>query len=272
MDLYCNKNIIKNKFGIYLQNGYGQETVFEGYTFNLNISKESDLTTIFIESKSGNDCVTVLIYKDTREAILQNLSYFENCAKEGLKKPGGGKILFLFIVEWLIKHKKQLDINRIILTDNSYLACDGCKHTVKLSRLYMILYGYSWYNKLINDREFNGKKYIFYTCDTATNKISRSEFEKNKNILNLEIKNLDLKHIVIHCNSKYINTLMKYDITEVYTIASNHIYISSFIKELMLSFNKYCCFIEFLLNSIFMSTELGLYDPYKKSFCIDIST
>ena len=47
------------------------------------------------------------IFNGTKIASLNNMSYFPDCAYEGLKRPGGGKILLEFIISYLKQNKKK---------------------------------------------------------------------------------------------------------------------------------------------------------------------
>jgi len=67
------------------------------------------------------------------KAILNNMSYYKNCSKEGLVSPGGGGVLLRFIINYLIQRKDKYKINRIVLTDKSFKYCNHCKTTVKLA-------------------------------------------------------------------------------------------------------------------------------------------
>ena len=100
------------------------------YTFNLSVDKQPDHKYIIVITPDKSECITVIIYKNEKDAILHNMSYYKECAVEGLKYPGGGNILLKFILNHLIKNKTQYKINRILLTDNSYLYCDNCSNTM----------------------------------------------------------------------------------------------------------------------------------------------
>lgn len=67
------------------------------YTFKVSTEKHDDATKISVVSPDDHECVSVLIYKGVKDAILYNMHYRSDCAKEGLKRPGGGSVLLRFI-------------------------------------------------------------------------------------------------------------------------------------------------------------------------------
>lgn len=126
--------------------GANKEYKFNNYTFNVSIYKQDGRIHIaIITSTKQDECVTVFI--DNKDAIIHNMSYDKQCAKEGLKQPGGRNILMEFTLDLLKKNKDKLKIKRVLLTDYSYLICPNCDENVKLARLRMITNGESWYMK-----------------------------------------------------------------------------------------------------------------------------
>lgn len=243
------------KFKIQKGGGY-KKIQYKGYTFNLSVSKEDDRTHILILTPKKDECVTVFI--DSSNAIIHNMSYYQECAQEGLKKPGGGSILLNFIINYLKDNKKKYKIKRILLTDYSYLTCYQCDENVKLARLRFVTHGQSWYMKhgFLPYDTLKQKPDTVLSKGIKLNQEIREQLKtKQINIINLarNFKGIDTKEIKI-LMTKY--TLMK-----------------DFIIRLTKEFNKYCCLIEKITQQIFDPPLLEkklMVDYYDKPFYLDI--
>ena len=96
----------QRKFRAKKQNGKG-EISYKEYIFNMEFEKDDRDLIIHVQAyQSKSDCVTVFIHEKTNTATIHNLSYYADCSKgKKLDNPGGGKILFFFIVGWLQQKK-----------------------------------------------------------------------------------------------------------------------------------------------------------------------
>lgn len=126
------------------------------YTFELSILTVKDLTTYSIMGSSGNSCIIFFIAKGAPEVRLHTISYFDDCAKEGLNYPGGGTVLLQFVLDFLRQHKDRLKINKITLKDNSFKFCHGSN--IELSTMYILMFGHTWYGKY-GFRPFQNNKF-----------------------------------------------------------------------------------------------------------------
>ncbi len=253
-------------YGIkYNNNQHGGTIVHKTYnfmenSFNMKID-DDDLNNIIITivSKDEIDCITVFIRKDENIAIIHNVSYYENCAREGLKKPGGGDILFRMILTYLIKNKEKYKIKRIILTDHSFLACSEENNIrVKLSQLRMITHGKTWYMK------YGFKPYDSFKMKPDTGALRLIE-HNNKVLSKLKTKSVK----VMKKASKFSNLKLK----EIENLENEHLLFKDFIIALSKEFNKYCPLIESLLDKVYAPLEDGrilLHDFYNKHYYLDI--
>ena len=114
----------KNQF-ITQKGGYTKTIKFDDYTFKLSVEENKEFYHISVITPSADECITVYIFKGTQLVNLHNMSYYQECAKEGLKRPGGGKVLLKFIINYLKQNKDKYKIKRILLKDNSYLYLHG---------------------------------------------------------------------------------------------------------------------------------------------------
>lgn len=250
-------NIVSNNLIEYEENG-------KHHKFNIRKYKDDNITRIAIVSNSEQECVTVLIYDGTYEAILNNTTYMDNCAIQGLKKPGGGSLLLRVIYKYLTDRKSDLKIDKLVLSDYSFLYCEKCDHGLKLSRLKMLLDGETWYTK-----------FGFRPWDQETHKQDfklLKAYKLNKQIAkNLTVNDIDLHNIIKSINKT--ERKISYDLTSIISIAKNHTTLASFIRELMKQKEKYCCLIEYILTDIYnpMPPKIPLmYDMYKKQFYVKL--
>lgn len=231
-----------------------EKYTYEGQTFNI----VKDHNRISVVSQDETDCVTVFIEKKERLAIIHNMSFYENCSKEGLKAPGGGTLLFKLILSYLIKNKKEFGINKIVLTDHSFLYCPICDENVKLARLKMIIDGRTWY-----------MKYGFMPYNSYKNKPDNdmiTALEYNRKVLDkLKTTSIDVIKIAKKANN---------NLEVVKRLVKKYTNLRRFIIRLISEFTKYCCLIEYILQEIFIGTPSKkqlLYDFFNKQFDLNIS-
>jgi hypothetical protein len=249
--------LVSNNLVEYEENG-------KHYEFNIRRYKDDDITRIAIVSNDEQECVTVLIHDGTHEAILNNMTYMDNCARQGLKRPGGGSLLLRVIYKYLTDRKSDLKIDKLVLSDYSFLHCEKCGHSLKLSRLKMLLDGETWYTK-----------FGFRPWDQETHKQDLKllkAYNLNKQIAkDLTVNDIDLHNIIKTINKT--ERKISYDLKSVVSIAKNHTKLASFIKELMKQKEKYCCLVEYILAEIYnpMPPKVPLmYDMYKKPFYLKL--
>ncbi len=243
----------------------------KGKTYRFNVSTEihDDAIKIIVLSKSEQECITVIIYKDSNDAILHNMSYYPDCAQldnqanEGLKRPGGGSILLRFIYKYLVALKNKYKINKIVLKDNSYLYCDNCTYNISLARLKMLTEGRTWYSK------YGFKPYNPKIQQPDTELLKR--YNQNKKI----ITKLKTSELNILNMAKYVNRKEEanYDLRELDKLTKEYRLLGAFIKKLSMNFQKYCCLIYYVLKEVYES-KVGkpvlLNDMYGKTFYLNI--
>lgn len=116
------------------------------YTFVMTADEERDRTTYSVTGTRGSGCLVVFVARDSRIATLGTVSYADDCAKEGLRYPGGGTVLLRFILKFLKTHKRIMRIDRIVLKDNSLKYC-APGPAIHLPIMYTLLHGDTWYGK-----------------------------------------------------------------------------------------------------------------------------
>lgn len=229
------------------------------YHFKVANLREDNFIRILVLSKDERECVTVFLDKRSGDAIIHNLTYYKDCAVEGLKRQGGGTILLKFIGSYLKSKQQKYKIKRIVLQDNSFLVCEFCSVTTKLARLKMLTDGYTWYGK-----------YGFRPYDPTKQK--PDEKLEKAYLLNIKIaeelltNSLDLNKIVVTINQEEKQHLK---LEELSRLAKKYPRMKDFVKRLVEQFDKYCCIINYILEEIYnpMPPKRPLmYDMHKKDF------
>ena len=235
------------------------------YTFLVQIEreKESNRHNISVISDDELECITVFIYKEFNVAILHNMSYFEGCAKEGLRKPGGGTILLKFILNFLTQNKDEFEINKIALTDYSFLNCPSCRDTIKLSRLRLITKGKTWY-----------QSYGFLPVDpdkyTLNKGLDFAIQNNNRIISKMKTNDINLSNVVKKMDKKERQGI---DLKELQRIIKKYPMLREFVIRLQKEFVKYCCLLFHITNELYVPS-LGknpvLVDVFKTSFYLPL--
>ena len=240
------------------------------YTFNISVDEYKQYYRILVLSqplkKNNDECIVVYIYKGIPIARLNNMTYMDNCAKEGLKRPGGGKVLLGFIIGYLQTFKDKYQINKIVLQDNSFLYCDNCNRTIPIARLKMVTDNKTWYmnhgfklynstaNKTIPDAEMNQL--------LAENK---KAFAKIKTI---DIDFDKIEKEVIQVEKKFTLDPIKFN-----KLYKQYPLIQDFIKRLAKELDKYCCLLVYILEELFNPInrkKYDLFDFYQESFYFNL--
>ncbi len=230
------------------------------YTFRCFTREDNNAVDISILSKDEKDCGMIYISKKDKLAILTNLTYYENCAKEGLRRPGGGDILLKFSLNLIVWHKYKHNIKRILLTDNSYLPCKNSE-SIKLARLRTVLKGNPWY-----------VKYGFKPYDPDKNKPSKellNELKENAiKIKKIKTQDIDITGLIKKSN-------LTVNITEINKLLQKYLLVKDFIIRLLDDFDTNCSIVELLLTEVFKPSKftknkVPLYDFHKTQFYLDI--
>jgi hypothetical protein len=99
--------------------------------------------TIKITNKKHIECIIIFIDSSDKNALIMNISNEEGCIQEGMIYKEGGKILVHIAIKYLKTYKDKFNINRILLTDRSYVLCtnniiDKTKQLIKKIYFYRI--------------------------------------------------------------------------------------------------------------------------------------
>lgn len=235
----------------------------ESHTFKIGIDDNQYSTDISVISKSEQDCVIASIDKyKPGIAIIQDITYFEDCAVEGLKKPGGGDKLVRFILDYLIKYKNKYKINRVVLTDTARLACE-CSDTINLSQLRMVTHGTPWYMK------YGFRPYIIRLNkpDIYLDAVIK---DNNRIIKKIKMKNFNIKNMIDTVNEK---EGLHIDSRTIERTAKKYRYLRDFVNYLLLDFDKNCCIVYYILDALYKPEPPAvpiLRDLHRVAYFLDI--
>lgn len=245
---------------------------FNGYTFKVSVEKnDSDILINILTYKEQDpeSCANITIDKKSGIAILGNISYHEGCGKpiqrdhtiyRGIPENPTGSMILKFVLKFLKKNKKELKINRIVLTDNSYKICNKC-NDIKLSNLNLLLYGDTWYGKY-GFRPYDKNK-------NAPDEKGIKKYNKNKQIIQQTfVKDVNLIDYIKRGIFKY----KLYHIDSTILIEKIKEWkdrkLSDVLIILMKEYDKYCCLFEYIQEKIIK--ELNLVSFHHIPFYLDI--
>ncbi len=213
-------------------------------------------------------CLHIIIDKHIKDynkdklAYIENISYYNDCIKTGLKHPGGGSVLLKLALKFLKKNKDKFDINRIYLVDNSNFYCKGLSKNINLPILSTLIYGHTWYGK-----------YGFRPYDSANNKpneILLKKYNNNKKIIKTEIIKYTTLPIhllkMIETNETDKEKIKKTFKTFYNEYSKLHVY--EYFEIFINTFDSNCKLLSTFYEEF--ADDIGLYDFHGKSFYLDI--
>ena len=190
------------------------------------------------------------------------MSYYDNCAKEGLLKSGDGSVLLRFILNYLSSNSEKYDISRVLLTDNSYLICESCDDNIKLARLRLITHGQTWYMKY-GFKPYNAEKQKPDCILMKNIEMDRKKLEK------LETRQIPILKIIQEISKESIN----FKLEEMERLQWKYKLLKNFVTRLTKEYEKYCCLLVYILKFLFEGRGKQLpilFDTYKKSYYWDL--
>ena len=223
-------------------------TFEEAYDENYYILYSIDKNPFFIY------CVAIVISKEFKTAEIHGINNFESCMIQSNIR------LLQITIKMLQKYKTKLDINYIVLTDNSLKKCNN--KDIKLSTMLTLLTGDTWYGKY-GFRPYNiSKKKI--------NKKFTEYYENNKNIMNnITILQVNiLKYIEKTENIKLIKATQKLLLTNPEMLLKD--YLTNLLKQYNERCNIFYIFYEDIFHDIIVDNN-KLYDFHHNIFALKLN-
>lgn len=234
----------------------------DGYKFRIDISKDEDLIMIELQQSDGQppSCATVLINKEGICA-LQGIGIHEKCVLPPYsEKKGYGSLLLKFIIRFLQVNRDKLKLKRIELRDESTRACIKCNKNIRLTTMYTLLYGDTWYGKY-------GFKPIVIDNEVRTKEL-QIKYEKNKEIINsVLVKDIPLLGIMMDASIKSGVSVNKQNL-EKYLEHNKDKLLKDILNEFLKRYEDYCCLVEYMTDDLFHILKLENFEG--KTFYMDI--
>ena len=252
-------NINNNQYG----GGKKRVHKYKGHEFTINIDTDEENKSLVITMVSYDDeavnCFMLVKTRNTDYIVIQNLEYNRECAKKGLPKKGG-EIILMFLLKYITVNKEKLGINRIVLSDNSFIFCDNCEGSIKLAHMYTLTKGDTWYGK------FGFRPYNASSNEPNIKKIEK--YEENKEKMNkLKVRDIDLIKIMKENENDKNKEVFERNMLLVKALQKKHKDVE--LRKILKSLSKHnCCFMVHM-QEILME-ELGLTSFYQTSFYLDI--
>jgi hypothetical protein len=244
-----NKKLIGGENKILSINYLDEEYIFECFD-----DSDSEIKMYVLYSKNNEmECVVLSINKINNEASIYNLS------TDGLKCSNTlitniGTHLIKIVISLLKKYKNIFNINKLLVTDHSFLYCKKIKNNISLSDLQILKSGNTFYGKI-------------------------GFIPVNKKLINKYNKNIEIINKLTVTQSNIINYLIKFqnkyeDIDIGSIIKSAHKYKDEkfifFIKKLSTKdkFDNNCQLLNYIINKLFNYLQLTSF--YNQQFIYQI--
>lgn len=267
MVLYKNSYIIRNKrirhkdlFINYLKQQGGSIENLSKLTIKYNDHKyifeksEIDNDNYILYAIDGLECVSVIINFSDKTAEIHGIGNYETCVNTTTSNQHVGSTLLKITIKMLKKYKDKLNINKIILVDNSMKKCN--KVNIELSMMLTLLNGNTWYGKY-GFRPFNGSTY-------ELDRIKNSKYENNIKIMDsITISKANIiKYIKLTNKKSLIN-----DVENLVKSNPNYL-LTDFTKSFLTNYDSTCKYFNLFYRELF--DGIGLYDFHGQVFGLDI--
>lgn len=240
---------------------------YGGYTFIVHQENEGDRITFSIHDEDIEEnpkkCMILFIPRDEGKdegfVYIENISYFDNCAKNGMPKTRGGSLLLqmtLNLIENILKNKYNLKY--IQLKDNSLMPCKSVKKMIDLDSMYMLTRGDTWYGKYgfrpfdTNTNSLDLKTFIDYKTNQQLVKLIPLGCTKIKKYFLRAVGELQLQKIF---PNKLINVMFQ---------NYNDLPISKFFRDLLKRYEQTCGIFSLIYQDIMR--DLHIVDLHGKTY------
>ena len=122
--------------------GGGYEQTVQWGKYKVEISYEGNDTRLVIWTPNDKPCITGVIAKEDKVAVIATANYSPACTIDGNMKRGEGtREMFKDILK-MLKVKSAVSVQ---LMDNSTIDCEG--NEIHLGSMYFLKHGQTWYEK-----------------------------------------------------------------------------------------------------------------------------
>jgi len=245
---FFNKEIINSMIG-------GGEDLTINYKNNeYTYTQLNDEFYYILYSYDEFDCVSVIIDKENKVGEIHGIGNFKSCLIDS--NTNVGSTLLKITIKMLKKYKDLLEINKIVLTDNSVKKCEANSEDIKLSHMLILLTGDTWYGKY-GFRPINVNTY-------KHNEILNENYNNNKLIMNkITIKEVNImKYINMTKDKNVINAVEK--ILE----KNENMLLKDFLQKFLKNYDITCQYFSLFYERLYNDVKLEKF--YKLFFGLNI--
>ena len=228
----------------------------EEYIFEKMEDSESLIDIYILYSSNEDNCVILTLSKELRIATITNLTATSNmkCSKTLINNIGTH--LIKITIALVKKYNDKFKIDKIVLTDHSFLFCKSIKYNIKLGDLQILKTGETFYGKL---------NFLPYDEDKIEQKKLYKQYKENIKIINI-ITIGESK--LIHYLNKFQEKNLKINIDNLINFANKHVsdklnifFIKYSTKE---KFDKMCPIFNYIIPKLMKRNKITSF--YNKMF------
>jgi hypothetical protein len=261
--IYRNSNIINNFSlkSLYAMKGGGNELKVSYNDFIYEFEKsnlDDDHYILYSLDGKENECISLIISVKDNLVELHGIGNYTHCLYSPSKlydtNINIGSHLLKITLKMIKKYRSKLNINKIILKDNSIKNCGTNK--IKLTKMLILLTGHTWYGKY----GFRPRDEITFKIDKYKNK----HYENNIKIMDtLTISDIDL---VKYIKQTLKDTLIKQTIEAVEN--NPKMLLKEFLSIFLKNYDKTCKYFIMFYEELY--DDIGLTDFQGGSFVLII--
>ena len=231
---------------------------YDNYTFTIFKDIEDDRVTYSVHCDDNIDldmCMMLFVEQTDRYVYIDNISYYDNCIKNGMPKTRGGTLLLNMTLDFIKKVlKPEYNLKYIQLRDTSRIYCQKNKTHIDFDSFYMLTHGNTWYGK-------NG----FIPFDDKKIKINKKvlrEYKENQKLIETKIKDTNME--------KFLKEVKGVNMKAVEKLINNsqNISIQKFMKSLSKNFIESCHIIESIYKKIMV--DVGMHNLHGEIYFMTI--
>jgi hypothetical protein len=129
---------------------------------------------------NDSDCVVISIDKELNQVSIDNLTTNKLQCSNSIINNIGSHLIELTI-KLLNKYKNKFNINKVLISDHSFLFCSKSKVNIILADLYTLKHGITFYGKF-GFVLYDNNPILNITSTIKLNKTLNKKFNKNKSV------------------------------------------------------------------------------------------
>ena len=233
------KQLFNNQFG----GGKKLRVSYEGHEYVFEKSNIDNVNYILYSFTDNLECVSILINIEEKVAEIHGIGNYKTCVSTSLSNTSVGSHLLKITIKMLKKYKDKLNINHIVLIDNSKKKCD--KVNINLTKMLILLTGNTWYGKY-GFRPYDNDYYVLHNKrnDIYNNNIYIMNTKTISDIDIMKYIKLTKKELLILRTQELLNSNPKY-------------LLKDYIADLLRNYDKSCKYFYLFYEKLFDDLQLS---------------